>query len=80
MAVSDAEKAVIDKLDNADDKGCTFTGDEVVALRRVVKVVQAFDILGGLGHITWNVVRWFVVMATAYFAVKNGFIGWVKSL
>lgn len=78
--IPEAEQSAIDKLKKAGAKGCTFTGDEVKALKRVVKIVQAFDILGGLGHFIKNVLMWIAFMIGAWLAFKNGIAGWVKSL
>lgn len=81
-AKSPAETSAIQKLDDAEKDGCEakFTAAEVKSLRRVVKMVQAFDVLGGLGRFIKGVLGWFVIVFAAWFALKNGVTEWVRGL
>lgn len=78
MSEKEAEKAAIRKIQTADAQGCTFSGDEVRALRRVAKIVQGFDFLGGLGHFIKSVLMWVAFIVGGYLALKNGVAGWVS--
>jgi len=77
-----ADEEVLDKiLKLVEDKDITiFTPEEVTTLRRVVKIVSAFDALGTLGSVIKNILLWLSVIIGIYLSAKNGFITWVVGI
>ena len=77
-----ADEEVLDKiLKLVEDKDITiFTPEEVTILKRVVKIVSAFDALGSLDSVIKNILLWLSVIIGIYFSVRNGFITWVVGI
>lgn len=54
-----------------------FTEDERKTLKKMVRVYQAFEVLGGVGSVIKNTLGWFVFIGGTWFALKSGFLNWL---
>lgn len=57
-----------------------FTEDERKTLKKMVRVYQAFEVLGGVGSVIKNTLGWFVFIGGTWFALKSGLINWLGAL
>jgi hypothetical protein len=69
---TDTEKAAVRKLEHVSpDEAVVFTAEEVVVLRRMIRIMRGLDALGWLGGGVRNVVLWAGGMYLAYWAFAD---------
>lgn len=72
---TETEKATVQKLEHAANEhaAALFSAEEVIVLRRMIRIVRGLDALGWVGGGVKNVVFWAGGMYLAYIA----FFDWI---
>jgi hypothetical protein len=82
MTTETPEEHTLKKLEEllSRHKVTIFTEEEVVTIRRMIRLYQGYDALGKLANFARGTVIWIGAMAAAYWAFQNALAEYIKHL